>query len=151
MGLNPQPAAENEGYSPQVHNEYRNKSVDQRLWKSTSGESFASLWESWRDPQGDIVRSCTIITTVANDLVRPIHDRMPVILSREMESFWLDHDVVDPQLLQQVLVPYPSGLMDGCEVSPLVNRPGNDGPEVVLPMGVQSASQGDDQSQPTFL
>ena len=118
-----------------------------------SGESFAfaGLWESWRDPQGDIVRSCTIITTVANDLVRPIHDRMPVILSRAMESLWLDHDVEDPRLLQHVLVPYPSGLMDGYEVSPLVNRPGNDGPEVVLPIGEQSASQGDNQSQPMLL
>ena len=117
------------------------------------GESFAfaGLWESRRDPQGDIVGSCTIITTLANGLVRPIHDRMPVILSREMESFWLRHEVQDSGDLQQVLVPYPSGLMDDYEVSPLVNRPGNDGPELVLPMGEQSASQGDNQSQPTLF
>ena len=118
-----------------------------------SGESFAfaGLWDAWHDPNGEIVRSCTIITTAANDLVRPIHDRMPVILSREMESFWLDHDVEDPQLLQQVLVPYSSGLMDAYEVSSLVNRPGNDGPEVIVPIGEQSASTGDNQSQPTLL
>ena len=118
-----------------------------------SGEpfAFAGLWESWRDPQRDIVRSCTIITTMANDLVRPIHDRMPVILPREMESFWLDHDEQDSQLLEQVLVPYPSGLMDAYDVSPLVNRPGNDVPEVILSVDEQGESPGDGQPQPTLL
>ena len=62
-----------------------------------SGEpfAFAGLWESWRDPDGEIVRSCTIITTEANELLRPVHERMPVILPKEMESLWLDEDVQD--------------------------------------------------------
>ena len=102
-----------------------------------SGEpfAFAGLWESWRDPDGEIIRSCTIITTEANDLVRPIHDRMPVILPREMESFWLDEDVQDAGALCSVLAPYPAGAMDMYEVSSLVNRPSNDVPEVIVPAG----------------
>ena len=53
-----------------------------------SGEpfAFAGLWDAWRDPKGEIVRSCAIITTAANELLSPIHDRMPVILPRELES-----------------------------------------------------------------
>ena len=113
--------------------------------------AFAGLWESWRGPDGGVIRSCTVITTEANDLVRPIHDRMPVILPREMEPFWLDHDVQDPPALAQVLVPYPSGLMDSYEVSSLVNRPGNDGPEVIEPVREQSVSPGDNRSQQTLI
>ena len=97
--------------------------------------AFAGLWDTWCDPNGEIVRSCTIITTEANELLRPIHNRMPVILPREMESFWLDHDVDDPFVLSNVLVPYPAESMDAFEVGPLVNRVANDRPEVALPLG----------------
>ena len=70
----------------------------------TSGEpfAFAGLWDSWRDPAGDIVRSCTIITTEPNELLLPIHNRMPVILPRELESFWLDDEVQDPFTLGDI-------------------------------------------------
>ena len=56
--------------------------------------AFAGLWDVWRDPRGEIVRSCAIITTSANDLLKPIHDRMPVVLPRKLEPFWLDHDLI---------------------------------------------------------
>ena len=107
-----------------------------------SGEPFAftGLWDSWRDPNGEIVRSCTIITTEANDLLRPIHNRMPVILPSEMESFWLDHEVADPAVLSSVLIPYPSESMDAFEVAPSVNKPANDRPEVTLPVQQTQAS-----------
>ena len=95
--------------------------------------AFAGLWESWRDPQGDTVRSCTIITTQANDLLRPIHERMPVILPRDLEEFWLDSDVTDPAALSDVLAPYPGDLMEAYEVSTLVNRAANNGPELIVP------------------
>ncbi len=95
--------------------------------------AFAGLWESWRDPQGGTVRSCTIITTQANDLLRPIHERMPVILPRDLEEFWLDGDVTDPAALSDVLAPYPGDLMEAYEVSTLVNRAGNNGPELIVP------------------
>ena len=57
------------------------------------------------DPKGEIVCSCAIITTSANELLSPIHDRMPVILPRKLESFWLDHDIQDPALAG-ILTPY---------------------------------------------
>ena len=119
----------------------------------TSGEpfAFAGLWDSWRDPNGEIVRSCTIITTEANELLHPIHDRMPVILPREMESFWLDHDVEDGDALSNVLVPYQSVEMEAYEVSSLVNRPGNDRPEVVLPVEREGRTATDEQRQRPLL
>ena len=92
--------------------------------------AFAGLWDSWRSPEGEIVRPCAIITTAANDLLRPIHDRMPVILTKETESFWLDSDVWDPILLSEVLKPYATEALETYEVSSLVNRVANDGPEV---------------------
>ena len=100
-----------------------------------SGEpfAFAGLWDAWRDPKGEVVRSCAIITTSANESLSPIHDRMPVILPRELESLWLDHDIQDPAALDGILRPYPAEAMEVHEVSSMVNSPANDGPEVVFP------------------
>ena len=102
-----------------------------------SGEpfAFAGLWETWRDPQGDVIPSCTIITTSANDTLGPIHDRMPVILPRDLEDLWLDNSVDDPDALTSVLTPYDDDAMEAYEVSPLVNSARNDGPEVVERVG----------------
>ena len=100
-----------------------------------SGEpfAFAGLWEAWRGQNGDAVGSCTIITTQANELLRPIHDRMPVILPRNLEPLWLDNGMQDPAALGSLLVPYDSGQMDFHEVSTLVNSAFNDGPELLEP------------------
>ena len=102
-----------------------------------SGEpfAFAELWDAWRDPKGEVLRSCTIITTSANELLSPIHDRMPVILPRELESLWLDHDIRDYAALGGILTPYITDEMEAYEVSSLVNSPANDGPEMVVPVG----------------
>ena len=101
-----------------------------------SGEpfAFAGLWETWKDPEGEMVKSCTIITTAANDFLRPIHDRMPVILPRESESFWMDKEIDDPLALASVIAPYPDDEMDAFEVSTLVNNTRNKGPEVIDPV-----------------
>ncbi len=101
-----------------------------------SGEpfAFAGLWETWRDPEGELIRSCTIVTTEANDLLRPIHERMPVILPRELEEFWLDSDVTDPAALTDVLSPYTYESMDVYQVSPLVNKATNNGPDLIVPV-----------------
>ena len=93
--------------------------------------AFAGLWNAWRSPQGDVVESCTIITTEPNDLVRPIHDRMPVILPEELETLWLDEEMQDAAALVSVLAPYPSERMAAYEVSALVNSAFNDGPELI--------------------
>ncbi len=93
--------------------------------------AIAGLWSVWTDPEGQRISSCAIITTEANDLLKPIHDRMPVILPRDAEEFWLDPDVDDPGALGSLLIPYAAGAMDTYEVSPLVNSAANDSPEII--------------------
>ncbi len=90
-----------------------------------------TLGETWKDPEGTVIPSCTVITTTPNDLLKPIHNRMPVILSKEVEEFWLDDSVYDPTALTSVLTPYPDGAMEAYEVSSLVNSVANKGPEVI--------------------
>ncbi len=122
--------------------EWRRTSAGKRPMRITnaSGEpfAFAGLWDTWRDPQDETVTSCTIITTRANDLLRPIHDRMPVILQRDQEDLWLDHDVREPDALHEVLIPHSPGAMKAYEVSTLVNSPANDGPELSVPVDSQA-------------
>ena len=98
-----------------------------------SGEpfAFAGLWETWKDPAGNVVPSCTIITTTPNELLEPIYNRMPVILTRDAEDLWLDQSLDDPAVLSSVLTPYPGDAMDVYEVSSLVNSVANDGPELI--------------------
>ena len=102
-----------------------------------SGEpfAFAGLWSVWRDPDGNRIPSCAIITTTANDLLRPVHDRMPVVLPRELEELWLDRSIDDPGALGSVLTPYLDDAMEAYEVSTLVNSAVNDGPEVIEAVG----------------
>ena len=102
--------------------------------------AFAGLWSVWKDPDGNRIPSCAIITTAANDLLRPVHDRMPVVLPKEMEEFWLDPTVDDPNMLASVLAPYSDDAMDVYEVSALVNSAANDGPEVIEPPSGQRRS-----------
>ena len=98
-----------------------------------SGEpfAFAGLWAVWRAPDGNRIPSCTIITTTANDLLAPIHDRMPVVLPQGLEELWLDRSVDDPDVLASVLSPYPDDALTAYEVSTLVNSAANNGPEVI--------------------
>ncbi|HEX8199940.1 MAG TPA: SOS response-associated peptidase, partial [Isosphaeraceae bacterium] len=84
--------------------------------------AFAGLWDQWgRD--AEVVRSCTIITTEANELMAPIHDRMPVIVPPAAYGLWLDPAVLDPGPLREVLRPYPPGELEAFPVSTFVNRP----------------------------
>ena len=98
-----------------------------------SGEpfAFAGIWSMWKDPAGNSIPTCAIITTSANELLRPIHHRMPVILAREMEGFWLDRSIEDASRLRSILTPYPDAAMEAYEVSTLVNSVANDGPELI--------------------
>ena len=108
------------------------------VMKSREPFAFAGLWDTWQDPEGEVVRSCTIITTEPNELLQPIHDRMPVILAEGAESLWLDDDLRDPLALGSLLTPYPDGALEAYRVSALVNRPSNDGPEVIVPEGEEA-------------
>ena len=98
-----------------------------------SGEpfAFAGLWAVWRDAEGNRVPSCTIITTAANGLLAPIHDRMPVLLPPGLEEFWLDRSIDDPDALASVLSPLADDSMESYEVSTLVNSAANNGPEII--------------------
>lgn len=96
---------------------------------------LAGLWESWRSPEGETVESCTILTTASNPLLEAFHQRMPVILHPDRYLLWLDRRVTDPALLAHLFQPYPCELMEMWPVSPLVNTPRNDSPELILPVG----------------
>jgi len=99
--------------------------------------AFAGLWESWTGLEGEIVESCTILTTDANDLTRPIHDRMPVILHPKDYDLWLDPEVKDPALLKPLLRPYPSEEMVAEPVSPKVNKATYDAPDCIEAVSVE--------------
>jgi len=101
-----------------------------------SGEpfAFAALWDEWKQPDGDKLFTFTIITTDPNELMKPIHNRMPVILPQKEESKWLDPELQDSSKLTPILIPYVSDLMEAYEVSPFVNIPGNDSPECIKPV-----------------
>ncbi|MGI6038028.1 MAG: SOS response-associated peptidase [Limnochordia bacterium] len=92
------------------------------------GEPFAmaGLWARWTSPDGEQIETCAIITTEANELVAPIHDRMPVILTRETERLWLKPG--EPAFHHSLLRPYPADEMRCYPVSRLVNSPHNDHP-----------------------
>ena len=106
--------------------------------KDNSVFAFAGLYEIWKNPDGIEVISFTIITLPPNDLVRPIHDRMPAILRREHEKLWLE-DTTSEKLLDVVLKPYPAEMMKAFEISSLVNSPMADTAEVIQPLHVRPA------------
>ncbi len=85
-----------------------------------SGEpfGFAGLHETWISPEKKSIQTCTIITTEPNELMRPIHDRMPVILPKEWEAAWMDPDNRNPEGLLALLKPYPSEAMAVFPVDP---------------------------------
>lgn len=93
---------------------------------------FAGLWDSVRSSTGEAQAYGTIITTSANQLIVPIHHRMPVILSASTIDAWLDPKYKQPV---QLLQPYPDDPMAWYPVSDAVNSPQNDGPELILPLG----------------
>ena len=95
--------------------------------------AFAGLWDSWNSPDGSLVKSCTIITTEPNELTGIIHNRMPVILHPRDYAKWLDPSPQTPDQLKPLLKPFPADLMNAYPVSPLVNTPANDIPQLVVP------------------
>jgi putative SOS response-associated peptidase YedK len=107
------------------------------LHLSLAGEGpfcFAGLWTRWTSPDGDVVPSCTIITCPANELVRPIHERMPVVLAGcEAWLAWLDPSL-DSDAARELLAPIPPHEMVVRPANPVVNSTSNDGPScLVLP------------------
>ena len=95
--------------------------------------AFAGVWERWRAPDGGELTSCAIVTCPANADLRPVHDRMPVILDRAARDRWLAPDA-EPDALRALLRPYVDGALEVYEVSRLVNSPRNDLPECLRPV-----------------
>jgi putative SOS response-associated peptidase YedK len=97
--------------------------------------AMAGLWEQWSGPSTDnagvALQSCTIITTDANELTRPIHDRMPVILDERDYRTWIDPNVQDRQVIEPLLQPFDSEMLVAEPVSTYVNNPRNEDPKCI--------------------
>ena len=101
--------------------------------------AFAGLWAALprKDGRGTIY-SCTIVTTRPNDVIRPIHDRMPAVLAPEVEAAWLDPEAAVDEL-RELLVPAPDDALVAREVADHVNDVRRDGPELIAPREEQRA------------
>jgi putative SOS response-associated peptidase YedK len=96
--------------------------------------AFAGLWERWHDPRGETVETCTILTTAANEVMRPLHERMPVIVGADADSLWLDaHASADA--LRALFAPYASKEMEAIAVGLWVSNARNEGPRCLEPDG----------------
>ena len=94
---------------------------------------MAGLWERWSSGR-TASESCAIITTEANSLMQPIHDRMPVIVPPEKCRLWLDPAEHDQRVLSGILQPYDAAEMQAFPVSTFVNNPKHEGPECIEPL-----------------
>ncbi|WP_124728085.1 SOS response-associated peptidase [Staphylospora marina] len=116
-------------------------------WKAVSGKkqpylirlpggklfSFAGLWDEW-ERDGQVIRSCTIITTEANERARDVHDRMPVILTPQTETMWLDMQDTDPGVYRELLMSVPDPDLEMYPVSTRVNSPKAEGEHLIHPV-----------------
>jgi putative SOS response-associated peptidase YedK len=109
--------------------------------KGGRGFGFAGLYENWVSADGKNIRTCTIITTEPNEITRPIHNRMPVIIPRDQEDRWLDTNLEDSAPLLDLLRPYPAEEMETYQVSTMVNSPANDTPECLAPSSMASLAE----------
>ncbi|MDP8242960.1 MAG: SOS response-associated peptidase [Candidatus Hinthialibacter antarcticus] len=107
--------------------------------KSEEPLLFAGLWERWRR-EDDELQTFTIITTEPNEVMAPIHNRMPVILNQKECKQWLDPDANDSAALKALLKPYPADEMEAYPVNPAVNSPRNNQPECTTPFEPQNRS-----------
>jgi putative SOS response-associated peptidase YedK len=103
--------------------------------KSGKPLGLAGLYNLWTSPKGEQIYTCTIITTDANKLLTPVHNRMPVIISKYNRDLWLDPNIQDEEAILPLLKPYSSDDMKAYEVSQMVNSPSNDSPENIKAIG----------------
>jgi len=108
--------------------------------KSAGPIAFAGLWETWTGPNGEEVDTAAIVTTPANRLLAPIHDRMPVIVAPDAFNLWLDCATVDATTAAALMTPAADALLECYEVSNAVNRAANDSPELIAPAAASIGS-----------
>ena len=99
--------------------------------------AFAGLYDVWHDADGAPLATYTIVTTAANEVVAPVHDRMPVILGRDDEERWIAGEPLQEEELRDLLRPYPAGSMEVYPVSTRVNSPVSDDPALIEPLGTE--------------
>lgn len=111
------------------------------LFRVNKGQlfSFAGLYESRISPEGEIQRSCAIVTINANEKISTFHDRMPVILTPEAEKIWINDEIEDPLRLQPLLQPFDNDSIDYFRVSTVVNSAKQDVPECVQPLPAEDS------------
>jgi putative SOS response-associated peptidase YedK len=101
--------------------------------------AFAGLWDRWTNPQGEMVESCTILTTTPNALLAEIHDRMPVILSPDNYDLWLDRGFREVASVSEMVKPYDAALMRRYPVSTRVNQVENDDADCAKPVELHAS------------
>lgn len=97
--------------------------------------AFAGLWDRWEGEDYTSIESCTLLTTEPNELMQPIHNRMPVVLTPEGSVRWLDPAVQKPEMLSPLLRPFPAELMEAYPVSTYVNNPIHEDPRCIERVG----------------
>jgi putative SOS response-associated peptidase YedK len=114
------------------------------LFEVNEGElfAFAGLWERWKDPNGNWIKSCSILTTTPNAVTAAVHDRMPVILHPDNYDLWLDPRFNDVAALSEMLKPYDARLMRSFLVSTRINHTANDDAECAKPLAIEAPPQG---------
>lgn len=103
--------------------------------------AFAGLWDSWRDPNGQWIKSCSILTTVPNAVTSQVHDRMPVILRRDDYDLWLDPGMANVEAVSHLLKPFDARLMRAFPVSSRVNQVQNDDEDCSKPVTLDELPQ----------
>lgn len=84
--------------------------------------AIAALWETWCSPEGEVIHSCCLITTEANEVMQPLHNRMPVILNPKQQHIWMDNSHFDRDFLLSVLLPYSEDDLQIYPVTPKMNN-----------------------------
>lgn len=107
---------------------------------------LAGLWETWRAPDGTFIESCAVITTEPNELMRPIHHRMPVMLAPAQFDAWLDPAIREPERLRPLLHPALASDMKMTEVSTHVNNVRHDDPGCLAPASADKSRDGGEDS-----
>ena len=97
---------------------------------------WRGLWETWRSPAQEVVRSFTIITTTPNELCAEVHNRMPVILPTETWAEWLAEEPADEATLKEMLAPYPAEQMTMWPVDRRVGNVKNNDPSLIKPVSL---------------
>ena len=103
--------------------------------------AFAGLWDGWKDPSGQWIKSCSILTTTPNVVTSQVHDRMPVILSKDCYDLWLDPGITSVHAVSELLKPFDASLMRAYPVSSRINQVQNDDGECAKPVALEDQPQ----------